>query len=89
MQITHRASWGDPPLDPRFLTSLGALTPAGLVNHATEGLRERFPQITSVIVLPGGSSPSPPFSRFARRAVPGWAGEPCYRRAEGTIPSDY
>jgi hypothetical protein len=29
-----------PPPDPRFLASLGALSPVGLVNHATEGLRE-------------------------------------------------
>jgi hypothetical protein len=42
-----------------------------------------------VVVLPGGFSPRPPFSRFARRAVPGWAGDTCYRRAEGTVPSEY
>jgi hypothetical protein len=30
------------------------------------------------IILPGGSSPKPPFSRFARRAVSGRAFDHCF-----------
>jgi hypothetical protein len=50
-------SWGKPP-EPR-----GSLR---------SGLRMTFfPGCVYVIVLPGGSSPRPPFSRFARPAVTG------------------
>jgi hypothetical protein len=57
----------------------------GHAREHTRGTPLRIP----VIVLPGVFSPRPPFSRFARRAVPGWAGESCYRKAEGRIPSEY
>jgi hypothetical protein len=55
----YQSSWfqGDPPPDPRFLASLGALSLFGLANRVEEGLREGFPP---VIVFPGGSSPRPP-----------------------------
>jgi hypothetical protein len=61
---------GDPPPDPRFLASIGAMSLVGLANRVEEGLREGLPP---VIMFPGGSSPRPPFSSFARRAVIGWA----------------
>ena len=66
---------GDPPPDPRFLASLGALSWVDVYHCCVVGLFGVFWTRPKAcwwdIGLPGGSSPRPSFSRFARRAVVG------------------
>ena len=62
---------GDPPPGPRFLASLGALSLVGLAKRVEEGLR-KDPRLKTSHRVSWGILPQTP-SRFARRAVIGWA----------------
>jgi hypothetical protein len=71
MFIGQYAIWLTP--DPRFLASLAALSLVETLFTTLIYINNEFGQVRRTcrwdIVLPGGSSPRPPFSRFARRAV--------------------